>query len=211
MPPRSLAFIFQEFEGRGHKVARHRFGCRVLERIIEHCPETQGQTASLFDDLEADAEALCRHPYGNFVVQHLMEHGTPERKSRLVASLLDQMPAFAKHRTASHFVQRALEHGGDDVRNKIVWALLEAEGENSLEEVACSRGGSFVAEQLADVFSSSSAEVARRFLDAMPALEESPFGMRVLARFGLLPDQDCSALPVDFAECRRMPSENSVD
>jgi len=186
MPPAKRALLLREFTGRGHKVARHRFGCRILERVIEHCSENDAQAASLLDDVVADAPALCRHQYGNFVVQHLVEHGSEERRSRLIDAMLSAIPAFSMHRTASHCIQRALLYGNDEGRDAIVDALL-AEGANALVDIACSRSGSFVLEQLA-AMPARSEEIRRRLMEALPRLQNCCFGQRVAVTFGLLSD-----------------------
>merc|ERR1711963_736671 len=126
-------------------VAKHQFGCRLLERLLEHCPS--GQVECIINELLSDAEPLCRNPYGNFVMQHIFEHGSQAWKENIVEQIAWNIPHLAKHRTASHVVQRALEFGGPKIEKDLVEAFLNAEGESSLVEVACSRYGSYVVEQ----------------------------------------------------------------
>merc|ERR1711957_986134 len=100
-------------------VARHRYGCRILERLIEHCDENR-QLSSLLRELESQAESLSRHPFANFVIQHLLEHGSPDCRARIVQSLLPYLPMLAVHRTASHVVQRTLDYSNDEARRVLV-------------------------------------------------------------------------------------------
>jgi hypothetical protein len=58
-------------EGRAARVARNRFGCRVMCRIVERSafsPAARGLVA----ELQVVARELARHRYGNFVVQTLL-------------------------------------------------------------------------------------------------------------------------------------------
>mmetsp|Transcript_59529 Transcript_59529/g.153296 ORF Transcript_59529/g.153296 Transcript_59529/m.153296 type:complete len:465 (-) Transcript_59529:586-1980(-) len=188
MPSAALRPIVDRLWEKGAtSVARHRFGCRVFERLIEHCNETE--IGALLDQIVADSEALCRHQYGNFVVQHLLEHGSALRRNAILARLLPDIPALAMHRTASHVVQRALDYSDEEGQAAIVNQLLWAANPGSLIEVAGSRYGSFVAEQLNTLKMPNnqglSDEVARRFADNIAELGKSNFGNRVVECFGL--------------------------
>jgi len=112
------------------------------------------------------------------VVQHLVEDGSKKRRSRLIAAMLSAIPTFAMHRTASHCIQRALLYGNDEGRDAIVHALLAEEGANSLVDIACSRSGSFVPEQLA-AMPARSEEISRHLMEALPRLQNCCFGQRV--------------------------------
>merc|ERR1712100_32989 len=81
MPPTALQSLILELQGRVVNVARHQYGCRLLERLLEHCPVNQ--VACVIEELLSDAEPLCRHPYGNFVMQHIFEHGSQAWKEQI--------------------------------------------------------------------------------------------------------------------------------
>lgn len=182
MPSATIGFVVAKFVGKGPAVARHRFGCRVLERLIEHCDETQ--IGPLIDEIVAESAAMCRHPYGNFVLQHLFEH-SPQHRDPILDRMLNLLPELAGHRTASHVVQKVMDYSEEDSRQSIVDSLVKAESPNSLFDLACSRYGSFVVEQLADM-SEAGDEVKRILADRFDELSQSPFGKRVLERFGLV-------------------------
>lgn len=176
----ALGFVIEKFAGRGVTTAKHRFGCRIMERLIEHCDESQ--IGSLVKEVVADAGTLIKHPYGNFVMQHLLEHWPSERGSILQAILQD-VPGLAVHRTASHVVQKALDWCDEEGKEQIVVALLSCK---SLEQVACNRYGSYVVEQLEDV-STYNDEVKQRIAQDQQNLSahKDDYGRRVLQRFGL--------------------------
>ena len=58
-------------------MSRHPYGCRVIQRILEHCT-----LARVRDSVKAQAQAaaldLARDVYGNYISQHLLIHGTTE-------------------------------------------------------------------------------------------------------------------------------------
>merc|ERR1719191_966809 len=85
MRPANLQFIIDELAlgspGMVTYAARHKYGCRIVQRLLEHGLPAQVQ--KLAERLLDDAVATCLHPYGNYVMQHLVEHGTPAQRSRL--------------------------------------------------------------------------------------------------------------------------------
>lgn len=92
LPPRDSQFIIDEIVGGGEnavaRVARNRFGCRVLQRLLEH--GLAKQVERLVDELLSDAMPLAVHIYGNYVMQNLLEHGTPDQISRLARLLAEK-------------------------------------------------------------------------------------------------------------------------
>merc|ERR1712070_60469 len=183
MPPGAVGFVIESIQKNPAELARHRFGCRILERLVEHCSEKQ--MSSVFDTVVSQAEPLCRHPYGNFVVSHLLEHGSSIRRVRILDELLPTLPQLAVHRTASHVVQKAIDHSDEDGKRRLVERLLNAPSPNSFMEVACSRYGSFVVEDLSNV--NTCKEDMRRYLGSgIDTLSASQFGKKVIDCFGLV-------------------------
>jgi hypothetical protein len=51
-------------------LSTHPYGCRVIQRILEHC--TQEQTAPILEELHHQTEQLIQDQYGNYVIQHVL-------------------------------------------------------------------------------------------------------------------------------------------
>ena len=63
-----LLLLFQVYP-----LSTHPYGCRVIQRILEHCkPE---QTAPILEELHQNTDQLLQDQYGNYVIQHVLEHG----------------------------------------------------------------------------------------------------------------------------------------
>jgi len=173
-------------------VTRHRFGCRVLERLIEHCSETE--IGELIDQIVAKSEMLCRHIYGNFVIQHLLEQGSPTRRKGILNQLLPVLPYLAMHRTASHVVQRALAYSDQENLHQLISALLCGQSPNSFIEIARSHYGSFVIYQLVDLRVRSPLyfnTVHQTMATNVEKIVQTDFGRRVAEHFGLgVPNQN---------------------
>jgi len=158
LPPHAVQFIIDELARwplSWAQVAKARFGCRVIERLLEHCPPRM--TAPLIDAVVRDASALARHPYGNYVVQHALDYASPAHRTLLVAEFVESGIAFlAQHRIASNVVERALRDHGQD-QQTIGLAFLAAP--QTLLATGCSRYGTHVVHRLLDVLDPGSLRV----------------------------------------------------
>lgn len=74
--PQACQFIIDEIMKTPADVpilARHQYGCRILQRLLEHCQAQQME--GLVKLLLEDATALVRHNYGTFVMQQIFDFG----------------------------------------------------------------------------------------------------------------------------------------
>jgi len=150
MPPVHTGFILVELnEGPGCavKVARHKFGCRVLQRLFEHCSPEQVQW--IVEELLLEAVELSKHAYANFVLQHVLEHATDEHKTELVALLTLQVATVAEESNGSAVLQKAMEHANDEAKVKLSHALISQP--DLLAKMACSRHGHLTAKKALEV------------------------------------------------------------
>jgi len=184
MPPATITFVIEALQGNASKTAQNKYGCRVLERLIEHCSEEQ--LASLIRELVADADVLSRHQFGNFVVQHLLEHGSMALRSHIAQQLLPCISELAMHRNASHVVQKALDFTDEATQTEVVTCFLRAGHPNSLVQVACSRYGSYVVQNLSRIQCIRS-HVCAQISGDVTVLQESQYGRRILECFHLMP------------------------
>jgi len=181
LPSERLSRIVEKLQERGfEEVSKHKFGCRLMERLIEHI--TEADQRLLIAAIVPKAEALSKHQYGNFVVQHLYEHA-PAARADILKALLAQIPQLANHRTASHVIQRSLTYSDERGQAAVVQALLQGRDEASLVNVALGRYGSFVIEQLAQLPPNLVAPVRRTLEAELPTLVSSAFGRRVAEAF----------------------------
>jgi hypothetical protein len=200
LPPDTMQFVLHElcaFPDRGLFIAKHRFGCRILERLLEHCPAQQ--TRILVEDVTEHAYALCSHPFGNYVVQHVLEYGAPAQRSAVVDALLEGgVMNLAMHRVASNVIERALVQCDAEGRAALVDALV-ANPEATLA-MASSRYGSFIAQRLLELPHSPQRDMVwQQLSDGLQELKESKHGKQLVAT--IAPEEaDTETGPEDHAE-----------
>ena len=79
-------------------LSTHPYGCRVIQRILEHC--TPQQTAPILAELHEATDRLFTDQYGNYVIQHVLEHGQSEDKSRIIVKVEHQVLMLSQHKFA---------------------------------------------------------------------------------------------------------------
>jgi len=113
-------FVLQELTGHYVEAAKSDFGCRVLQRLIEHCDYKD--LKPLIDEVVGDKQILrelIQHRFGNYVVKHIFEHDSEEgrQQQKVVEELcfVDVVRGYsiyelARHRFASHVLDQALRY-----------------------------------------------------------------------------------------------------
>jgi len=125
------------------KAARHRFGCRVLQRILEHgSPE---QIGGIVEYLLADAVGLCTDIWGIYVMQHLFEYGTKDQIARLSQVLEKHVAIFGTNEFAPTVLSKAFGYASPEDRTSLARALIMEPG--LLTTMGGSRHGTAAAEE----------------------------------------------------------------
>lgn len=178
--PQQSQFIIDEIQSKGGlKAARHRFGCRVLQRLLEHC--TALQVEPLVEELLQNASALSRHVYGHYVVQHVLEHGSESQIQHLCLILISDLPLVAKDAYGVEVICTALSRAGLEEQATMVSILLSTRG--LLEKMASSRYGHLAAKQAIVLANEAERQTALLQLTAREQhLKASRYG-RAFARF----------------------------
>lgn len=132
-----LVEVLQHGPGAVAQVARHRFGCRVLERLLERY--SKAKLRPLVEELMAEAVALAKHAYGNYVIQHALKHGPSDQRQRLTEILEHHLPVLASDRFGSAVLVRALSTG--DVSARLAFARRATATQGLLAALARSRHG----------------------------------------------------------------------
>jgi hypothetical protein len=152
-------FILRELEGHFGEAAKHVFGCRVLQRLIEHIgPKDLAPLVKEVITNHAVLRDVVHHKFGNYVVQHVLEYDTEAgmQQHRVVEEMcrVDEERSLsiyelAKHRVASNVVDQALTYCRPECWALLVEALLADETE--MQNLRSCQYGSFVFKHLQKV------------------------------------------------------------
>jgi len=180
MPANVAAFVVGELVEDGADVARHRFGCRVLCRLLEHVSldNVSEPSTTLFDKVMDEAEQLSSHKFGNYVIQHLVEFGSPAQSHRVANAIRKDLIVLSKDQFGSKVVERAVEMCCADDRDAIASELLSTP--NELVSMAENRFGRFVVKSLLRTPGDHAEKVRAHLLSASTRLQSSRYGKSAL-------------------------------
>lgn len=144
VPRQHIGFILDCFRGRVSELASHTYGCRVIQRVLEH--GTEFDKAVIMEELHSCAQLLITDQYGNYVIQHVVQHGRPEDKSKMIQIVTNQLVTLSKHKFASNVVEKCIEHGNDEERRSIITGLTAGatDGNSLLQLIMKDQYGNYV-------------------------------------------------------------------
>lgn len=117
LPTAMFGFIAAELLWSAAAVARHRYGCRVVQRLVEHSsPSIEGKTVTtsiegkaVIDSVMLQVEDLSQTVYGHFVVTSLLDHGTDAQKCQIGDIVCSKFEVLRQSRHAREVILKALE------------------------------------------------------------------------------------------------------
>ena len=109
VPRQHINFIMDGFKSHVCELASHQYGCRVVQRILEH--GTEADKAVIMQELHNSAQLLVTDQYGNYVIQHVLEKGSLEDRSRMIAMVTPQLLTLSRHKNASNVVEKCILFG----------------------------------------------------------------------------------------------------
>lgn len=126
--PSAINFILDDVLGHVAELSCHPYGCRVMQRILEHCVESQRVRA--LDEIETCHERLLDDQYGNYVIQHVLQFGRQSDREAVLKIILDRdLLTLSRQKFASNVVEKLLKYGNAEQRNTLVKEMLhEVEG-----------------------------------------------------------------------------------
>lgn len=119
-----IDFIIDDVFQNVPSLSCHPYGCRVLQRILEHCQEPRKSNA--LDEIKKCHKTLLDDQYGNYVIQHVLQFGRSEdRDSLLDIVVANGLLVLARQKFASNVVEKLLKYGSADQRSRIVAEMLK--------------------------------------------------------------------------------------
>jgi len=139
--PVDAQFIIDELRdgaaGGVAQAARHRYGCRIIQRLLEHC--AVDQLALMVNELSAEVVSLSSHSYGNYVVQHMLEFCTPDVVAHITSVLEMHIANIGANDYVGAVVGKGLSQGNNERRHFLAHTLLQQP--EQLVALSCSRKG----------------------------------------------------------------------
>jgi len=109
MPIDIASFVAEELAGITADACRHRYGCRIMCRLIEQFARSPCVT-KLMEEMMKDVAELARHTFGKHVMQAVLEHGANKHRHTIAMELAEDILTNATNRNGSCVIERALLH-----------------------------------------------------------------------------------------------------
>eukprot|EP00927_Polykrikos_kofoidii_P020225 TRINITY_DN19538_c0_g1_i1.p1 TRINITY_DN19538_c0_g1~~TRINITY_DN19538_c0_g1_i1.p1 ORF type:complete len:309 (-),score=51.39 TRINITY_DN19538_c0_g1_i1:231-1082(-) len=125
--PQALQFIVDELMSRPGAIiwaAQHRYGCRIIQRLVEFCQ--QDQTSCLVELVLPEAMRIAHHQFGNYVLQQILEHGSSSHVRVLMKVIEENASELGADPYSCAVLSKALTLGATEDRCAVARALLKA-------------------------------------------------------------------------------------
>eukprot|EP01063_Lacrimia_lanifica_P008189 TRINITY_DN1529_c0_g2_i2.p1 TRINITY_DN1529_c0_g2~~TRINITY_DN1529_c0_g2_i2.p1 ORF type:complete len:650 (+),score=183.05 TRINITY_DN1529_c0_g2_i2:104-2053(+) len=134
--PGRVAFIVEAFRGMVQHLATHAYGCRVIQRLLEHCNHLR-DIHPILDEILVHAGMLVKDQYGNYVVQDLLIHGSPAYRLGVGKSLAGSLMELSRHKFASNVVEKLFQYGSAEGRYAMLSELMATPGPEQPSALLC--------------------------------------------------------------------------
>ncbi|EEC49693.1 predicted protein [Phaeodactylum tricornutum CCAP 1055/1] len=119
-----IEFIINDVLVNTKTLSCHPYGCRVLQRILEHCEKTK-KTAVL-DEICKAHRKLLDDQYGNYVIQHVLQFGRQSDRDSILHIVVENgLLGLSRQKFASNVVEKLLKYGNGSQRRAIVREMLK--------------------------------------------------------------------------------------
>lgn len=124
-----IQFIIDSFVGQAAALSTHSYGCRVIQRVLEHC--APDQIRPLLNEIIFKCRELVKDQFGNYVVQHVISHGEPDQRNIVMQAVFPEIARWSQHKYASNVVEACLEHATKKEISQIVDFILQCDESGS--------------------------------------------------------------------------------
>uniref|UniRef100_A0A672S0E4 Pumilio homolog 1 n=1 Tax=Sinocyclocheilus grahami TaxID=75366 RepID=A0A672S0E4_SINGR len=179
----SLLALAERIRGHVFALSTHPYGCRVIQRILEHClPE---QTLPILEEIHQHTEQLVQDQYGNYVIQHVLEHGRAEDKSKIVSEIRGNVLGLSQHKFASNVVEKCVTHSLRAERAMLIDEVCSmADGPHSaLYTMMKDQYANYVVQKMIDVAEPTQRKIVmHKIRPHIATLRKYTYGKHILAK-----------------------------
>lgn len=186
-----IQFIISTFQGKVKELSSHPYGCRVVQRILEHCSNTQ--KAVILEELRQCCTELVQDCYGNYVIQFVMQHGWEADRAVLIREVQNNLLEFSQHKFASNVVEKCLQYASKKDRDEMIWTIInvtfdlknpvDAKGHCVLESMVRDPYANYVVQKVIDVSDDRQRAAIMRYVkENITQLRRYTYGKHIIVR-----------------------------
>uniref|UniRef100_A0ACD5YB98 Uncharacterized protein n=2 Tax=Avena sativa TaxID=4498 RepID=A0ACD5YB98_AVESA len=183
VPTSHIGFVVSAFRGQVASLSMHPYGCRVIQRVLEHCGgDPQGQC--IIDEILQSACILAQDQYGNYVTQHVLEKGTSNERAQIISKLAGQVVTMSQNKFASNVIERCFQHGDIAERDLLIREIVEqTDGNDSLLAMMKDQYANYVVQKILETCNDQQRELlVSRVKGHLQALRKYTYGKHIASR-----------------------------
>lgn len=183
VPQDRIQFIITSFYGQVVALSTHPYGCRVIQRVLEHCDDLKTQEI-IMEEIMQSVCTLAQDQYGNYVIQHILEHGKPNERTIVISKLAGQIVKMSQQKFASNVIEKCLAFGSPEERQILVNEMLGTSDENEpLQAMMKDPFGNYVVQKVLETCDDQSLElILSRIKVHLNALKRYTYGKHIVSR-----------------------------
>ncbi|XP_074290462.1 pumilio homolog 1-like [Silene latifolia] len=183
VPEEHIQFIVQSFFDQVVTLSTHPYGCRVIQRVLEHCEDPKTQS-KVMDEILGSVSMLAQDQYGNYVIQHVLEHGKSHERTTIIKELAGKIVLMSQQKFASNVVEKCLAFGDAQERELLVNEMLGTTDENEpLQAMMKDQFANYVVQKVLETCSDEKREhILSRIKVHLNALKKYTYGKHIVAR-----------------------------
>ncbi|XP_071724756.1 pumilio homolog 6, chloroplastic-like [Rutidosis leptorrhynchoides] len=184
VPAEKIGFIIAAFRGQVAILSVHPYGCRVVQRVLEHCTD-ELQCQFIVDEILESVCSLAQDQYGNYVTQHVLERGRPNERNQIINKLSGHIVQLSQHKFASNVIEKCLAYGGSAERDIIIREVIgQNDGEDNLLTMMKDQFANYVIQKILETCTEFQREMLlSRIRVHFNALKKYTYGKHIVARF----------------------------
>lgn len=186
-----IQFIINTFQGKVKELSSHPYGCRVIQRILEYC--NNSQKSVILDELRKCCKELVQDCYGNYVIQFVMQHGWEADRAALIKEVQSNLLDFSQHKFASNVVEKCLQFASKKDRDEMIWTIInvtfdlknpvDAKGHCVLESMVRDPYANYVVQKVIDVSDDRQRAAIMRYVkENITQLRRYTYGKHIIVR-----------------------------
>ncbi|PVU93652.1 hypothetical protein BB561_003142 [Smittium simulii] len=126
--PQLLGFIFKEAAENQMSISTNRFGCHVMQKLVE-MHSTNTMFIPILKSINSQIPILIIDKFGNYVLQQIIKNSTAKdvNDSEVVSYVINNFVKCSKHKIASNVVELSLPLIDEKKLSKIIYLVFTIE------------------------------------------------------------------------------------
>jgi pumilio RNA-binding family len=177
--------IMNHFVENSMLLSTHKYGCRVIQRMLECCSRSEIKT--IVSILTRNIETLVNDQYGNYVIQHVLAIGGEDERNEIIDRIIEKSYELSKYKFSSNVIEQCVKLSSHQQKGKFLGKFLDAEDERPNIYYMCTdMYGNYVVQRFYDSCDESIQKAIQKALKPyIKDLKRAPFARQILFKLSL--------------------------